>query len=154
IPIHLGAIGPKLTALAGELDLGLMTHPTNSSSRFLRERALPALERGAAHSGRPREAFELIVNPPLALGATRDAVAQQRERQRELLAILLSTPNYGPSLELFGRSELGPRLRGLVRAGEWDRLASELDDALLDSFVSAARYEELASLLREQYRGL
>jgi hypothetical protein len=112
------------------------------------------LERGAARSGRRADDVELIVNPPLALGATREAVTQQRERQRELLAILLSTPNYWASLELFGRAELGPRLRQRVRAGEWDRLSAEIGEELLDAFVPAARYEDLPRLLRGQYAGL
>lgn len=154
IPIHLGAIGPRMTALAGELGLGIMTHPTNSSGRFLREHMHPDLARGAARTGRSPGEVLVIANPPLALGTTRAAVAQQRERQRELLGILLSTPNYWPSLELFGRAELGPRLRQRVRAGEWDRLGAELDDALLDAFVPAARYAELPRVLREEYAGL
>lgn len=40
-PIHLGAIGPKMTALAGEATHGIMTHPTNSSPEFIRQRLLP-----------------------------------------------------------------------------------------------------------------
>src|SRR5262245_19306409 len=154
IPLHLGAIGPNMTALAGELGLGILTHPTNASGRFLRERLHPNLARGAARSGRSTEDVEVIANPPLALGSSRDAIARARERQRSLLAILLSTPNYAPSLELFGREELGPRLRQLVRAGAWERLAPALDDALLDAFVPAASYAELRGLLGAQYAGL
>jgi probable F420-dependent oxidoreductase len=154
IPLHLGAIGPHMMALAGELGLGLMTHPTNSSSRFLRERMQPALERGAARTGRSRDEVEVVVNPPLALGATRDALAEQRERQRELLGILYSTPSYWASLELLGRPELGPRLRGLVRAGEWEQLGAQIDDALLDALVPAALYDDVPHVLRAQYAGL
>src|SRR5262249_43190201 len=37
VPIFLGAVQPKMTALAGEVADGLMTHPTNTSPRHLRE---------------------------------------------------------------------------------------------------------------------
>ena len=48
IPIHLAGIGPNMTALAGELAEGLMTHPTSASPRFLGEFTRPHLERGAS----------------------------------------------------------------------------------------------------------
>jgi probable F420-dependent oxidoreductase len=154
IPIHLGAIGPRMTALAGELADGMLTHPTNSSARFLREVTRVNLERGAARSGRDASAVELIANPPCALGSTRAAVAEQRERQRAMLGILLSTPNYWPNLELLGQGEIGPRLRQRVRAGEWERLAGEIGDELLDALVPAARWEELADVTRARYSGV
>jgi probable F420-dependent oxidoreductase len=154
IPIHLGAIGPNMTALAGELALGILTHPTNSSTRFLREVTRADLERGAARSGRTAREIELIANPACAFGSTRAAVAEQRERQRALLGILLSTPSYWPNLELLGQGEVGRRLRQRVRAGEWDRLAGEIGDELLDALVPAARYEELADALRARYAGV
>jgi probable F420-dependent oxidoreductase len=47
IPIFLGAVGPKMTELAGEVGDGMMTHPTNSAPRYLREATRPALATGA-----------------------------------------------------------------------------------------------------------
>jgi probable F420-dependent oxidoreductase len=154
IPIHLGAIGPRMTALAGELASGILTHPTNASPRFLRERLRPALERGAARTGRAPDAIEVVANPLCATGASAAAVDAERERQRALLAALLSTPSYWPSLELLGGRATGERLRQRVRAGEWEQLPEELGDELLDAFVPAARYAELASLLRARYGGV
>jgi len=52
IPIFLGGVSPGMLRLAGEVADGLMTHPTNSDPRFLRERCLPALAAGAARAGR------------------------------------------------------------------------------------------------------
>ena len=47
IPVLLGAIGPKMTALVGRVADAMITHPTNSSPRFLREVTRPAIEAGA-----------------------------------------------------------------------------------------------------------
>ena len=49
--IFLGGIGPAMTALAGEVSDGLMTHPTNTAPRYIREVVAPRLARGAGRSG-------------------------------------------------------------------------------------------------------
>jgi probable F420-dependent oxidoreductase len=154
IPIHLGAIGPRMTALAGELACGIMAHPTNSSRRFLSEVTLANLARGAARTGRARRDVEVVANPLCATGRTAEAARRQREEQRHLLATLLSTPSYWPSLELFGWRERGERLRGLAREGRWDEMSAVLDDEMLDAFVPSAPFEALADVLREEYAGV
>ena len=154
IPIHLGAIGPRMTALAGELACGLMTHPTNTSRRFVSEVMLGNLARGAARTGRDRRDVEIVVNPLCATGRSRAAARRQREAHRQLLATLLSTPSYWPSLELFGWKERGEALRKLARAGRWDEMPAVLDDAMLDAFVPSAAFEDLADALRQEYAGV
>lgn len=154
IPIHLGAIGPRMTALAGEIASGLLAHPTNSSRRFLAERTLPGLVRGAARVGRTRADLELVANPLCATGPDDAAVRDARARHRELLAMLLSTPSYWPSLELFGWRDRGERLRRLVREERLAELPSALDDEIVDAFVPSARWSELAGVLRREYAGV
>ena len=154
IPLHLAAIGPHMTALAGELADGISTHPTNTSPRYIREVMLANIERGARLTGRSRSDIEIIVNPMVATGTSDEAVQHQRARHRATLAILFSTPNYWPSLDLFGWNGLGERLRQMVREGRWSETASLFSDEMADIFVPAARYDELADILREQYGGL
>ncbi len=52
IPIHLGAIGPGMTGLVGEVADGMVCHPTNTAPRYLREIVLPRIASGAARAGR------------------------------------------------------------------------------------------------------
>jgi len=153
IPIHLGAIGPRMTALAGELASGILMHPTNASRRFALERLQPELARGAARARRGRRDVEVVANPLCATGRTREAVARRREEHRRLLATLLSTPSYWPSLALLGREELGPALRQLARAGRWEEMPGLLGDELLDALVPCAPLAELPARLREEYAG-
>lgn len=154
IPIHLGTIGPRMTALAGELADGILTHPTNSSPRFLREVLRGNLERGAARAARAVDEIEVIASPLCAVGTNDAAVQRARAEQRALLAILLSTPDYWPDLELWGWKETGERLRALVREGRFRDLAAELGDEIVDAFVPAGRYEEIAERLRARYDGV
>jgi len=155
IPIVLAGIGPHMTALAGEVADALFTHPTNASPRFLRERALPGLAKGAArHGGREQGSAAVIANPMCATGATAAEVSRQREVQREMLALLLSTPPYWQSLDLFGWGELGRKLHTLVREGHWKDLTALVTDEMLDVFLPTAPWSELGDLLAEQYSGL
>ena len=153
-PIYLGAVGPKMTALVGEVADGIVTHPTNTAPRYLREIIRPSLERGAKRVERSADEVRLMVGPPIATGADAAAVQSERERQRELLTFLYSTPAYWGSLELFGWKERGERLNQLTREGKWDDMVGVIDDAMLDAFVPTAPYAEIADVLRDWYAGL
>lgn len=150
IPIYLGGVGPAMTALAGEVSDGLMTHPSNTPPRYLREVTRPRLAAGAARTGRTGP-VRLMVSALTATGETREEARTQREKQRELLAFLYSTPAYWKSLELFGWRDRGERLRELTREGRWQEMAQVVSDEMLDTFVPTAPYGEIADLLRERY---
>lgn len=154
IPIFVGGVGPNMTAVAGEVADGLVTHPTNSAPRYLREVTLPRLERGRTRSGRSPSDFQLQLSPLVAIGATTTDARAERERQRELLGFLYSTPAYWPSLELFSWSARGQKLHELSRAGKWNEMKAVVDDEMLDTFVPMATYPEIAELLRDWYAGL
>jgi probable F420-dependent oxidoreductase len=151
IPITLGAIGPLMTGLAGEAADGMTTHPTNTAPRYIREVIHPRLEKGAARGRRSQGAVKLMVGPLTATGRDAAAVAAQRERQREMLTFLYSTPAYFPSLELFGWRERGERLHALTREGRWDDMKGIVDDEMLDTLLPCAPYSEIADLLKEWY---
>jgi len=153
-PIWLGAVGPRMTALAGEVADGLLSHPTHSAPAALRELARPRLAEGAARAGRSTSDCRLVASPLIATGRDASEVAEQREHARQLLGFLYSTPAYWPALEQMGRRELGEKLHALVRAGDWGALPRAVDDALLDAVVPAAPHAEIADRLCELYAGL
>ncbi len=154
IPIHMAGIGPNMTAVAGELADALITHPTNVSPRFLRERARPALVRGAARVGKDPLRVGLFANPLIAVGRDDAAVRAERERQGALLATLYSTPSYWPALELHGWREVGEQLNGLVRANRWDALSALLSEEMQGELMVSARWDGLAAALRAKYAGI
>ncbi|MEN8185359.1 MAG: LLM class flavin-dependent oxidoreductase, partial [Myxococcota bacterium] len=53
VPIHLAAINPRMARLAGEAAEVLVTHPTNTGPRYLREVLQPSLERGGSERAGP-----------------------------------------------------------------------------------------------------
>lgn len=154
LPIRLGGVGPRMTALAGEIADGLNTHPTNTAPRYLREVLGARLAAGAACSQRTLADFRLMVGCRVATGPTKAIVAQEREAARRTLAFLYSTPAYWKSLELFGWEDCGIALRELTRAGKWDEMAGLVDDEMLDAFVPQGTYDEIAQVLQDWYGDL
>lgn len=154
VPIYLGGVGPAMTAVAGEVADGLMTHPTNTAPRYLREVLKPRIAGGAARSGRDPESVSLMVGPLLATGPGDAEVKRERENARQHLTFLYSTPSYWPSLELHGWKERGERLHQLTREGRWADMGGVVDDAMLDVFVPTGSYAEITDVLRERYADL
>lgn len=154
LPIFLGAIGPAMTSLAGEVADGLLTHPTSSAPRTLRELSLARLARGAAKAGRAAGDVAIAVSPLVATGRDAASVSRGRAAARQLLGFLFSTPAYWPSLALFGWRARGEALHRQSREGRWDAMAAEIDDAMLDAFVPSAPYRALGDELSTRYAGL
>ncbi len=150
-PVLLGGVGPAMTVLAGEVADGMVTHPTNTAPRYLREVILPRLAKGAERAERDAKALKLMVGPIIATGPTQGDVDREREKSRELLTFLYSTPSYLPSLELFGWKEVGERLHQLTREKRWGDMAGAITDEMLDTFVPSGSYDEIASILKEWY---
>jgi probable F420-dependent oxidoreductase len=153
-PLWLGAIGPKLIGVAGEVADGLIAHPTNSTPGYLRDVVRPRLAEGARKAGRAPSEIRVIANPMTATGPDAASVAAEREAAREVLAFTYSTKAYWATLEHHGWGEVGLKLLEATRAGDWTGLREYISDAMLDALVPTAPFAEIAALLRERYAGV
>lgn len=151
IPIHLGAIGPGMTALAGEVAQGMMCHPSNTAPGYLREVVRPRLARGEAKAGREAGTTRLMVGSFVATGRDAEAAREDRDLARQHLGFLFATPSYWPSLEMFSWRAIGEELHAMSRAGRWNEMAAVVTEDMLDAFVPTAPYAEIADLLRERF---
>lgn len=152
--IFLGGVNRNMTRLAGEAADGFMTHPTNTSPRYLREVINPNLDHGARRQGRSIEQVERIASTFVATGVDAAAVRRERERIRTYLGFVFSTPQYWPSLELLGWNDVGPTLQENSRANHWEAMAAGIPDALFDALVASGPYSEIAPVLRDWYADL
>jgi probable F420-dependent oxidoreductase len=153
-PLYLGGVNREMCRLAGARADGFVTHPTNSSPRYLTELCLPYLHAGAQQAGRDLADLELVAGSPVITGRTADELQAAREHQRRMFAFLFSTPAYARTLELYDRADLTPRLQQMIRADKWSELPSLVGDDLLDELIPAATYDHLPDLLLERYAGL
>ncbi len=152
--ILLGGVNRNMTRLAGEATDGFMTHPTNTNPRYLREFVLPNIAHGASRSGRSLGAVERIGSTFVATGVDRGDVDAERERLREYLGFVFSTPHYWPTLELLGWSEVGEKLLQLTREGRWAEMKATIPDELFDAVVPAGTYDEIVPLVSDWYGDL
>ena len=144
--IWLGGVNEGMVGLAGSHADGMVTHPTNSNPRYLREICLPSLG-----SGRD---VELVCGSQYITGPTLAEVARNREHQRQLLAFLYSTPAYRRSLTLHGWDELGERLQHITRTQQWDTLRDHVTDEVLDTLVPQGTWDELPNVVHDWFSGL
>jgi probable F420-dependent oxidoreductase len=151
--IHLAAVGPVMTRLAGELADGLIPHAF-STPEFFREVTLPALQEGLERAGRERSS--VVVHCPGFVVVTGDAGPSEAEvlAVRRQIAFYGSTPAYGDVLRRRGRGELHEQLHALSVGSDperWVRMGDLVDDDVLHAFAVIGTLDEVAAELRSRY---
>ncbi len=149
--IWTGGVNRRMCAVAGAHADGFVTHATNSHPSYLDAEILPALAEGAV--GRSDGGPRVVVVSKCVTGFDLDALAAARDVARAEMAFLYSTPAYRPTLTLLGHDEVGERLTGLVRDGDWSALPQVLDDSVLADLIPHGSYSELPGVLASWYGG-
>lgn len=153
IPIYLAAVNDGMSALAGELCAGLHVHPFHTT-RYLRERIIPAVERGAATGGRNRADVTLACTIFVVTGTNKAEMAAQAQAAKQQVAFYASTPGYRPVMSLHGWDEIAERLSGLARSGHWAEMSTLISDDMLGEVAVVAPVDELADAVKSRYHGL
>ena len=146
-PILLGAMGPRMTEVAGEVADGLIVHPFNTEA-FLRDEQLPALKRGLADGA---DDFIVQVGAMCVTGTNEQEYAAARQTIRGLLAFYGSTPAYLPPMRSIGYEALQPELNALSKAGRWEEMTDLIDDRFLEAFAVCGEPDEVAAGLKARY---
>ena len=149
-PVLLGALGPKMTEVAGEVADGLIVHPFNSMP-FLENHAIPAVQVGLEKASRNREDFILQINAIVITGENDEAIAAATQSVKGLLGFYASTPAYRPPMEAVGYGDLQPELNKLSKEGRWDALAEYIDEDFLDAFTTRGKPADIAGKLKARY---
>jgi probable F420-dependent oxidoreductase len=148
IPIYIAGVNTGLARLAGELCDGFLPHPL-SSKKYLQDVILPALEQGAAKTGRTRTDLTISAAPFAAISP------EEREYCRQQVAFYASTPSYRPVFETHGWGEVAELLSGHAARGRWSEMPALINDEMLDAFcVMADSPSELAAALKERFAGI
>ncbi|RBY79395.1 LLM class F420-dependent oxidoreductase [Blastococcus sp. TF02-09] len=151
--VHLAAVGPVMTRLAGELADGLIPHAF-STPEWFSEVTLPALHEGLERSGRERA--DVVVHCPGFVVVTGEEGAGEQETLavRRQIAFYGSTPAYADVLRRAGRGELHDRLHALSIGSDpdrWARMGDLVDDELLGAFAVIGPLGQVAEELGRRY---
>lgn len=149
-PILLGALGPKMTRVAGEVADGLIVHPFNTQA-FVQQQQLPEIEAGLAASGRTRKDFLMQVTAICITGKDEAEYAAAEKAVRGLLGFYGSTPAYRPPMDAVGYGELQPTLNAMSKEGRWDEMSQLIDDGFTRAFAVAGEPHTIAQQLVDRY---
>lgn len=130
LPIHLGAMGPKMLQLAGEIADGVVLNDFTPLDRL--DYALTQLDIGARRAGRRVEDLEIVKRR--ALIVTHDAAGEHAAREffRRHFAFYASAPVYQEMMLKLGYAEAVAE----VRAGYAARDRARVTRAITDDMVA------------------
>jgi len=133
IPIYLAAIGPKNTALAGEIADGWI--PTLFSPEHVAE-FRPLLEEGASRSGRSLEGFDIA---PTVNVCVTDDLESGRDAMRPYVALYVGGMGsreqnfYNTLVQRYGFEAAAAEVQDLYLAGKRDEAMAALPGELIDT---------------------
>jgi probable F420-dependent oxidoreductase len=148
--VLLAAVGELMTEVAGEVADGVLLHGF-TTERYLREKTLPALERGVAKSGRKRDDFQLSYPAFIVTGTSDEEVAKAATGVRQQIAFYGSTPAYRGVLELHGWGDLQTELNTLSKQGQWVEMGELITDDILDAFAVVCPPDDVAKAVLARY---
>jgi probable F420-dependent oxidoreductase len=151
--IYLGALGPKMVEVAGELADGLYAHPFTTMP-FVRDVQLPSLRQGLAKSGRTLKDFDMPAMIMTITGQTDEEFAHADKSIRKLIAFYGSTPAYYTVLEHHGWGDLGPRLNLMSKDGKWNEMTDLITDEIVEAFAVRGTPAEIPDLIAKRCEGL
>jgi F420-dependent oxidoreductase-like protein len=129
-PIYLAALSPKMCELAGEIADGAILWLC--SPTYVRDVAVPAIERGRRRAGRPLAGFEIVAAVPLAITDDREAAAKAFRAE---LTRYIQLPFYRAMME---RSGLAEALRSFDKTGETPDAVAHALGAIGDASTARA----------------
>jgi probable F420-dependent oxidoreductase len=152
-PIYIAGVNPYMCRLAGELCDGFHIHPLHSV-KYLREAVIPHIEAGAKKAGRQRTAVRLFAPVFVVTGKHQQEMDAAKAAVKQQIAFYASTRNYRPVLDIHGWGDLGPILTQKAAAQDWEGMAGEITDAMLEEFAVVGPEEEIVERLKSRYTGL
>jgi probable F420-dependent oxidoreductase len=153
VPVTIAAVRPAMLKMAGQICDGVRLHGF-ATRRYLDQVAMPALAEGMKKGGRARNEFEIWGGGFISTGPDEESVAKQREWVRYRIGFYGSTRSYLPVLEAHGWEELGAKLNGMARAGQWKEMPAEIPDEVLDEFTVSATWKDLAPAVEQRFGGV
>lgn len=146
--IFIAAVGEAMTEMCGEVADGVLAHAF-TTRQYLHDVTIPAVQRGLQRSARDRDAFEVSCPVFVVTGRDEDEMDASSAGVRKQIAFYGSTPAYRKVLELHGWGDVADELHRLSVLGEWDVMATLIDDEILGAFAVVATIDKLATALKD-----
>ena len=145
IPIVLAAVQRRMCELVGEIADGVLFNVL-STPRYVREFALPHMERGAARARRSARAVERAA----AITAAVDSEPGQARRwARHHIAYYSVIPYFDVMFELHSFEREAAAIRAAAARGDTAGMISAVSEEMIDTFAIAGTPDQCRAQLRE-----
>ena len=151
--IFVAAVGPAMTAVAGEVADGLMAHGFTTPS-YLRDVTMANLAKGLERANRSRSDVEVTIPIMSAVGRDEEERKQKLAAVRQQLAFYGSTPAYRGVLEHHGWGEVGDELNRLSKQGEWVAMGDLITDEMIREFAVVGDLESVRAEIKQKFGGV
>lgn len=152
-PVYLAGVGPAMTETAGAVANGFICHPF-TTRKYVEEVTLPALERGRAKDERGLGPLDIAGMPFTITGTSDKDIDEAILLTKRQMAFYGSTPAYKPVLDLHGFGDLHDTLNAMSKRGEWDAMALEIPDELVELMAVIGRPDEIPVLMHQRFGDL
>jgi probable F420-dependent oxidoreductase len=152
IKVDVSAVGPWMTAMAGEVADGIHVHPLHSQ-HYLEHRLLPSVAEGAGRAGRDPADVDLLIPAFIVPGDTPEEREDLLRRARTQIGFYGSTKNYAFQFDDLGFEGTSARLNERLKAGDLAGVDAIVTDDIVQHFAVIGRWDEVADLVVERYRG-
>jgi probable F420-dependent oxidoreductase len=153
VPVYLAAVRPRTLESAASVADGLRLHGF-CTKKYLTEVVWPAIERGLEAAGRPRSELDVCGGGFIMTGPDEQTVMKNREWVRYRVAFYGSTPAYRPVMSLHGWDDLADKLLHMTKTGQWQKMAAEVPDHVLDEFCVYTTYDQLPAAIEARFGGV
>lgn len=154
-PVLIAAVGPEMTAVAGEVADGVILHGF-TTRRYIDEVSVPAVAKGRAIGDGATSDFAVCLMGFVVTGDTAAEMDLAADGVRQQIGFYGSTPAYRSVLELHGWTDLADTLSDLARQGgdAWASMSSHISDEVLEEFAVIAPRHELGRAIADRFGGL
>ncbi len=147
-PIFLAAVGPLMTATAGEVADGLIAHPFITQS-YARKELLPRLVAASTAAG--RDAVMTVGAIFVATGRDDQEIAAAQGAVRDRIGFYAATPSYRPVLEHHGLGDLQPQLNQMAREARWSEMGALIPQSLVEDMVISGLPDDAGTQLHQRF---
>jgi probable F420-dependent oxidoreductase len=152
-PIAMAAVGPLMLKTAARVADSVRLH-SFATREYLEKVVHPLLAHELEAAGKSFANFEITGGGFVATGPDKAAVMEAAEKVRYRVAFYGSTPAYRGVFDLHGVGDLGVKLTEMSKQGQWNQMAAQVPDDVLDLFVARATYDELPVAIEKRYGGI
>ena len=146
IPIYLPAVFQNACEMAGEITDGLLGHPL-WNAQWIRDVAVPALQRGLDKAGRPRSAVTVNLQMFVAVNPDkREAINDARAN----IAFYSQSPQYLRYFDGIGMGEPARALQERFAAGDLAGMVAACTDEMVESIALVGPKDEVLRRFHER----